>query len=475
MTGRHVGLIAMVALGLGACAVGPDFAPPPAPGAGRPHTGVEVLPQRAQEPSFVSSAVSKAWWNQFGPALLDDWVKEALNANPDLRAARLALERSRDVLSAETGLTWWPGVDLSLGGSRQRGLNLPGMRPPTVLYDTYGASVGASYVLDLFGGERRSLEAAGADVEATAAEYDMARIAVVANVVSGAAQLSVLAARLDCAERSQEQLRELTTLQSDDERLGGSAADAVAAARRLTARQAQALPALRSALRRQRAALAVLMGRIPEQAPAAIPFEQWKLPQSLPDDLPAAVLQARPDVARAQARLHAATARYGAAIANLYPQVQINAAWGRESYQYADLFSGPGAVWHVVGGLTQPLFRGGALEAAKRAAGADREIALASYVGTVLQALRTVADAQQALVEDAAAATAARDAATASAQVLAADEGRLQSGSRAQQLVRRDQVQWLDDEDGRIVAEGARLVDTVAYLQALSGRDVFTP
>ena len=98
--------------------------------------------------------------------------------------------------------------------------------------------------------------------------------------------------------------------------------------------------------------------------------------------VPAELVRRRPDVAAAQARLHVATAQYGAAIANLYPQIRLSAAWGRESYHLADLFSGPSAVWAIAAGLTQPIFRGGALEAAKRAAGRDRETALAAYVGT---------------------------------------------------------------------------------------------
>ncbi|HUN94587.1 MAG TPA: efflux transporter outer membrane subunit [Burkholderiaceae bacterium] len=465
-----------LSLAVASCAVGPDFKRPQPPLPGGPQVGPDALPREAGVASgtqrFVADAVAgPRWWKRFGSAPLDALVDEGLANSPDVRASRNALQRARDVLEAEQGLARWPSVDLQLQPARQRALNLPGFSPPTVMYDTYAAVVSVGYTFDLFGGERRANEAYAADADTRAAEFDATRLALASNIAATAIQSAALARRIQVANDAEHAAADVLDAAERRRALGRSGDAAVAAARRNLQAQRTALPQLRSAHHRARAALAVLLGRTPDRAPPDVDFDSLSLPSDLPLVVPADVVRQRPDVAAAEARLHAATARYGAAIANLYPQIQLSADWGRESYHYADLFSGPSAVWRIAASLTQPLFRGGALEAARRAAGLDQDSTLAAYVGTVLQALRAVADAQQALVEDAAAADAATGVAAASADLLAIDAKRQGLGALPEATLSVDRQQWLADEGARIAASAVRYVDTVAYLQALSGRE----
>lgn len=472
---RLVG-VALVSGLLQACAVGPDFVTPKAPlPLSAQQVGPETLPQQwgeGQSGQHISTtaALPAAWWKQFGSEQLNKLVQEALSHNPQLGAARNSLQRARDVLQVESGLAFWPTADLNLGASRQRILNLPVFpKPPTVMYSTFGATVGVSYTLDLFGGQRRTVEAAAADVDRARFEYEAARLSLVANVCNTAIGSASLAKRMVLAQQAQEAAQALLDAALTRKQLGQVNDSAVLQAQGQLAAQAQVLPALRSAHHRMRTALAVLLGRTPDQAPQDVELDSLSLPPELPESLPSQLVRQRPDIQAAEARLHEATATYGAAIANLYPQITLRSDWGRNGYTYGQMLSGPPAVWNIVGGLTQPIFRAGALDAAKRAAGLDNENALAAYVGTVLLAWQNVADVRSSLVEDAQLQQAAQQAQAASAAQLRQDRQRVALGSLPAIALQADAVPALNEEAAAVAALAQRYVDTVAWYQAVSG------
>jgi NodT family efflux transporter outer membrane factor (OMF) lipoprotein len=457
------------------CAVGPDFvAPKPPLPATVASAGAGAAPARldpgGHEQQLGNDTVSGTWWTAFGSPELNDLVTEALHHNPRLTAARNSLQRARDVLKVESGIAFWPSADLQLGAGRQRILNLPVFpTPPTVMYGTYGATVGVNYTLDLFGGQRRTVEAAGADVEVADHDYQAARLSLAANVCNTAIGAAALAQRIALAERAEAAAVALRDAARQRRALGQVTDAAVLQAEHQLAAQAQLLPGLRGAHQRLRSALAVMLGRTPDQAPPDLDWQSLTLPTNLPDTVPSQLVRQRPDIQAAEARLHSATAMYGAAISNLYPQIQLGASWGRNGYSTSQLMSGPPAVWHVLGGLTQPLFRAGALEAAKRAAGLDQENALASYLGTVLLAWQNVADVRQSLTDDAALDAAARQAQEASARQWQQDRQRAQLGSVPTVVLQADAVTALNDEGSAVTALAQRYVDTVTWYQALSG------
>ncbi|WP_323029416.1 TolC family protein [Castellaniella defragrans] len=295
--------------------------------------------------------------------------------------------------------------------------------PRTSLYDTFVGQAQVRYTFDLFGSIRERNRALAERVEQRAAQWRAAREALAANVVSGALTLSVLQARLRILASVADGLRRDAAESARRQALGAAPRAAVLDARRQAEAVAAQIPGLRAQALTLRHALAVLLGRTPDRAPEAIPFERLRLPARIPVLVPSALLAARPDVRAARAALAAAAHDAGAARADLFPSLTLTAAMGRGGYDWPAALSPEGALWSLAGGLTAPLFHGGALRAQQRASLRAYAAAEDDYRSTVLAAFREVADALASL-EQAGAAQAAGDAAAGAARGAAADAAR---------------------------------------------------
>jgi NodT family efflux transporter outer membrane factor (OMF) lipoprotein len=185
--------------------------------------------------------------------------------------------------------------------------------------------------------------------------------------------------------------------------------------------------------------------------------------------VPARLVEQRPDVRAREALLHQASAEIGVATANLLPQLTLTGEYGGTSTKFSELFKSSSNVWSAGAGLTQPIFHGGELLHRKRAAVAAYDQAAAEYRGTVLTAMRNVADALYALDADAAELHEQNLATQAAADALRVSRARYAAGSissldllvlaRAYQQARIAQLQ----------AQAARYADTAALFQALGG------
>jgi outer membrane protein TolC len=285
--------------------------------------------------------------------------------------------------------------------------------------------------------------------------------------VSGALTLSALQVRLRILEAVADGLRRDEAESARRQALGAAPRAAVLDARRQAEAVAAQIPGLQARALAIRHALAVLLGRTPDQAPEAIPFERLALPARIPVLVPSALLAARPDVQAAQAALRAAAHDAGAASADLFPSLTLTAAMGRGGYDWSSAWSPGGALWSLAGGLTAPLFHGGALRAQRRASLQGYAAAEDDYRSTVLAAFREVADALAAL-EQAGAAQAAGDAAAGAARGVAADAARRAAlgavpPSAARAADRQADLAELDALDIR----AQRLLDAVRLFHAL--------
>jgi outer membrane protein TolC len=184
--------------------------------------------------------------------------------------------------------------------------------------------------------------------------------------------------------------------------------------------------------------------------------------------VPSELVRGRPDIQASAALLHQATARYGVAVANLYPQINLSGALGTQALTAGGLF-GPGTlVWALAGQLAQPLFDAG-LKSAASAAEANLQAAGANYEETVLLALRSVADALRALESDAQAlqAQAVADAAAQESLTLVEQQYELGAASYLQLLISQQQAR--QTRVFLILAQAQRLADTAALYQAMGG------
>ena len=476
--GTHswIGALSMTLLA-GCAAVGPDFKPPPAPSVA---SYTQAIAPAASGPAnasldaqqtLVSAPVTSDWWTSFGSRRLDGLVAQALQSSPTLAAAQATLRQARQLYAAQAGSTLYPTVDAKLGASRNQ-INTATFGQggnQEITYSLYNAGVAVNYNLDLFGGNRRALEALAAQADYQAFQLAGARLTLAANVVTTAFAQAQLGAQIAATEMILKAQQAQLDIARKRFELGATAKLDVLTLQTQLEQTRASLPPLRNKLEQADHLLAVLTGQAPGAAGIArFTLADFTLPAQLPLVVPSELVRRRPDVQASTALLHAATAQYGVAVANLYPQIDLSATLGTQALTTGALF-GPGStIWSLAGQLAQPLFNGG-LKAASNAAEASLQAAGANYQQTVLQALRNVADALRQLDNDADAlrAQAAADAAAQASLELTQQQYQLGAASYLQLLVAQLQAQQTRIEV--IAAQAARLADSAALYQAMGG------
>ncbi|KVM91563.1 efflux transporter outer membrane subunit [Burkholderia diffusa] len=472
--------LAAVALLVAGCAVGPDFRAPDVPSAQRytrdeaPSATAAAGGPAGNAQTFAPAAHTlQRWWTGFESAPLNRLVDTAWQNSPTLAEARARLDEARQNHAAEAGATMLPRVDANLSAAREKvdiaAFGLPANVPTPGPFTLYDASVSVSYVLDVFGGNRRALEALRAQVDYQAYTLDAARLTLAGNVVATAILRASLAQQIALTRQLVDaQARQLRIVEARFAAGGVSQAD-VHAQRTLLAQTQASLPPLGARHAQAGHRLAILLGAPPSDA--ALPdltLDSLALPRTLPVALPSTLARERPDIRAAEAVLHQASANVGVATANLYPRFSISAGIGSERTRIADIVSGLN-VWNIGLGLTQPLFHGGELRAKKRAAEAAYDAAFASYRETVLLALQQVADAMRAVEHDAAELD-ARDTAAREATAENAIAGeRYAAGGISTFALLDAQRQALQAALDRTRAQADRLADTAALFQSLAG------
>ena len=464
-------LISLLAAG---CAVGPDYTRPPDPSQTTyvsPGSNSAAYDATANHTptAVLGKTPPDDWWTLLGSEQLDRLVKLALANNQSLASAEAHLHAARERIGVARGAEF-PQVDAATSAQRTRiGATVLGPDAKDFpSFSAYAAGVEVSYELDLFGGTRRRIERASVEAQYEAARRDAAALSVSGNVVLQALQVA----------STREQIRVVEEIVADDERMLRlmSAANAAGAVSRVDVLSAQSqtdhdrtlLPPLRQQLSVAQDALAILVGAAPADWPAQdFDLRQMRLPDEIPAALPSGLVHRRPDIAAAEAQLHAASAAVGIATANLYPHLTLDASIGRQGL----LAGGPSeTAWNVLGGLVAPIFHGGALNAGKRAAQQDYEAAFGTYRQTVLEAFGQVADMLQALNNDREALTTQQRALESAVALLDLTRQGYQAGNIG--YVHVLEAQRLDQEAqlGNVQAQTQSYVDVVKLLLAAGGR-----
>jgi NodT family efflux transporter outer membrane factor (OMF) lipoprotein len=409
-----------------------------------------------------------------GSEEIDRLVILALQNNQSLAAAKAHLAAAREHLRAARG-AWYPQVDAGADAQRTRfGATVLGSLakdfPP---FSAYAAGAAVSYDFDFFGSTKSRVDQAAASAQYESAQLEAAALSVSGNVVIEAVQVAALRAQIRVAEQ----------IVADDEHM----LDLIRAAREAGAvsqidvlsAQSQAdhdrtlLPPLQQQLSLAQDVLAVLIGAAPaDGTPNEVELATLRPADDLPVALPSELVRRRPDIDAAEAQLHEAGAAVGIATANLYPSFTLTARLGGEGL----LGGGPSeTAWNLIGGLTAPIFHGGALSAERQAAQDEYQAAFAAYQETVLNAFGQVAAALQSLVND--------------AELLNAQQRALESAGASLTLTRQaykagnaGYTQVLDAERlhsqaqlGRVQADGQRYIDMVKLLLAAGGRSDIAP
>jgi NodT family efflux transporter outer membrane factor (OMF) lipoprotein len=474
-------IAAGVIVSLAACAVGPNFKRPPAPTA----PGYGSAPIQGQttsaggtggnEQRFVAGMeIPAQWWTLFKSPQLDHLVEQALKANPDVGAAQAALRQAHESYSAQW-TKYFPTVQGNFSGVRAKNAVGTIANPTTApqanpYYNLYTAQLSVSYLPDVFGATRRSVEAAKAQVEGSRFQLEATYLTLSSNAVVTAVQEASLRGQIAATERLLELQHELTD-KVRHRRLLGTASDLDDLAQEsLEAQTAQTLPPLQKQLGQTRDALTALLGRLPSDEPVeTFHLVELTLPTDLPVSLPSKLIEQRPDVRQAEENLHAASAAVGIGVANLLPQFTINADLGSSALKLGQLFSPYTGFWDVGASLTQILFDSGALLHKKRAADAALDQAAAQYRAAVILACQNVADALRALQADADALKASAEAERAAKKTLDLAQQQRALGTISLVAVLNAEQANAQAELGLVQAQANRYADTAGLFQALGG------
>lgn len=464
----------LAATTLTACAVGPDFVRPTVAGGDR-YTPEEALadtvPAEGRSQRFTAGArVPGDWWTLFESPSLDQVIRAALAGNPTLRAADASLRASEDNLRAGYGV-FFPHVNIAADASRERvAPATQGLATPAHVYNLVTASGSVGYALDVFGGQRRTVEELGARVDVQRNLRTAAYIALTANVVNTCIARAGYAAEISSLENlialQEQQLRAARVRSAS----GTAPYTDVLSLQGLVAASQALLAPFRQRLSQSEHLLATLEGVAPTQVTLPqLDITALRVPADLPVSLPSELVRQRPDILASEADLHAASAGIGVATAAMFPSFTLNGTYGAAGLRAAALSAPAARFWSVGPSLRVPLFQGGSLWYGRKSAVEGYRQAQAVYRQTVLNAFAQVADSLTALGRDAESLQAQSLARRAAADALALVQANYEAGLVAYVDVLAADVQFHQTTVAWIQAIAQRQQDTVALYVALGG------
>ncbi len=469
-SGPIIGFV--LAGGLAGCATGPRFVPPTAPAvssytgsaAGTATSSGQTSVPVGEQSVILGTAPREDWWTLLNSPQLNELVTLALRNNPSLEAARANLAEAQERVKAAKGARNLQ-VDVAAEFGRQKyGSNFLGPLASTFpTFSAYSAGPAVSYDLDLFGATRYRIEQADAMAAYHREQLRAARLRVINDTVTQALRIASVQAQIQVIRRVLEADEKTLHLVQAARRAGVVSDIDVLTATSQRDRDRALLPPLSQDLDAAKDALAILVGLPPAKfATPELALDQFTVPRELNLVVPSDLVRARPDIQAAEAELRAASAAVGIASADMYPHISLSSGWAE-----AGLLSGSTAAgWSVIGGLTAPIFHGGALSAQRRAAQDAYQAAFARYQLVVLNSFGQVADNLHALEHDAEALQ-AYETQLASAQrtVGLTQQGYQVGNAGILQVVTAEREQQLA-EIGLVQARTQRVVDTAGLFLA---------
>jgi NodT family efflux transporter outer membrane factor (OMF) lipoprotein len=458
------GVVAVVVV-VSACTVGPDYQHPDAP-----------VPAQYKEAGWKVSepldAIDRgAWWSVYRDPLLDELEKQIDLSNQNLKAAEAAFQQAEWIV-AQARAAFFPTVDLNAGAQRSRtgggSSSSTGVGRSGFTSSSFSTSASASWVPDLWGKIRRTVEGDVASAQASAGDLASARLSAQGTLASDYLQLRMsdeLKRLFDAAASYYAESLRITRNQYRSGTADQSAVSQAEAQLESTQAQAIAVGVTRAQLEH---AIAVLIGKPPAEF-SIPPTEAMIAVPGIPAEMPSALLERRPDVAASERQMAAANAQIGVAVAAFYPNITLSGDSGTSALTLNRLLATTSRFWSFGSNLVQTIFDAGARSAQVEQARAVFDQDVANYRQTVLTAFQQVEDqlaglrllAQQAEVQDKAVAAAFEAARIINNQYLA--------GTVAFTTVIVADQTALTNAETAVNIRQSRLVASAALIQALGG------
>jgi NodT family efflux transporter outer membrane factor (OMF) lipoprotein len=371
--------------------VGPDFR--------RPHMDVPQnytgsVPAPEIPPAAPAEISLARWWLIFNDPILSALVDEAVQSNLDLKLAEARIRQARAALRGAVSFLG-PTLDSNALALHSRTRGIRGSNNKGDISNQYQVGFDAAWEIDVFGGVRRNIEAADADLAATVEARQGVLISLSAEVALNYIDLRSFQQRISIARKNlttQSHSARLTRLRFEAGFVSGLD---VATAEAQVATTASTIPLLESAAQQAIYNISILLGRdpaalLPELSPPKdIPEQPPTVPLGLPSDL----LLRRPDIRQAEAQVHAATARIGVATADMFPRFTITGSAGLQSTDFSSWLTWSNRFWSFGPSASWNLFSSGRTLANIDQQRAVEEQTLVAYQQTVLTALQEVENA----------------------------------------------------------------------------------
>lgn len=447
----------------GCVKVGPDYVRPDVPVYKDWHTQLSG-DGNAKETDMQALAT---WWAVFRNSELSGLIERVASGNLDLKKARARIREAR----ARRGIAkadLYPTLDATGQASRSRSSEATGIAATS---DLYAVGFDAAWELDIFGGVRRSVEAAEANLQSSQEDWCNVLVSLFAEVALNYVDVRTYQARLAVAEanlKTQDETHQLTVWRYQ---AGLSDELAVQQARYNLENTRSQIPTLRTGLEEAMNNIAILLGEQPgkvheelkRQEPIPVP------PQSVTVGVPVDVLRRRPDVRKAERDLAAQTAKIGVASADLYPKFKLSGSIGLEALSAGDLFSTSSKTYSFGPNISLPIFDGGAIRQNIEVQSALQEQYLFAYESAVLTALKEVESALVAYSQEQNRRQALMKATEAAKQAVELATNKYQAGLTDFSNVLDAERSLLSLEDSLAQSEGTVTSNLIRLYKALGG------
>lgn len=447
--------LALAALTLAGCAVGPAYQVPATP------TPAAFKQAEGWVPAVPADTLERGpWWTLFNDPVLTSLVQQVEVSNQNVAAAVAAYAQARAQVAAQRA-SLFPAVDLGLSADRSGGRD-------SAESSRYRLNIGGSWEPDLWGRLRNGVSGAKAGAQASAADLAAARLSAQGEVAANYIALRLSDAQRALLARTIEGYQRVATITKNRYEAGiVGKSDVLQAQTQLANAQADDL-----ALTRQRAqfehAIAILIGKAPaEFSLAAAPWSASA--PDIPVVVPSTLLQRRPDIAAAERRVEAANAQIGIARSAYYPNIGLSASIGTGGSKVGDLLSASSLLWSFGASVAQSIFNAGATRANVAGAEAAHQAAVARYRQTVLDAFGDVENqliAARVLAQQQAL---RRQASEAADQVEQQMLNRYKAGQVGYTDVVQAQATALSARRALVQSQADRQTTAVALIQSLGG------
>ena len=455
-----------IVLFLGGCTVGPNYKRPTAPVAAKWDV---TPPWREADPK--DSIPKTSWWSLFHNDELDGLETELLASNQTLAASIATLDQARAAAQIQNAANFPTiGVAPSFGGERYSANRPTGSNIPlnNVTQGNFAIPFSVSYEVDLVGKRRRTIEAAQASYQATAADLENVRLLLTSELAADYFTLRQFDTEIGILNRTVQALQKGLDLVKS--RHAGGVASGLDVAQEETLLNTTRTQAtlLQQQRKQYEDAIAVLVGK-PAPDFHLPPRELNAEPPNVDTTIPTDVLERRPDIAEAERRMAVTNAQIGIAKSAYYPSLVLFGQGGWNSTNISNLLSAPSGFWAVGANVAQNIFSGGAVRSSVQYSEAGYNNSVALYRGTVLNAFREVQDNITGLQILDSARQSQADAVASARRQLDLANSRYVGGLVNYLDVVSAQQNLLSNEQQAAVIQGQRLVTSVLLVKALGG------